>query len=144
MPTLDPYSVLAQVVTFFVLWAVLRRWLFEPMLSVLDEREKRTRGTMEMAQGWVAEAREAEATYDRKLLTARREAARHAEEVRRALREEEREVLESARNEAAARIARARSELVREVEGARARLEEEARRLGTEIRRAILSGLGAP
>jgi F0F1-type ATP synthase membrane subunit b/b' len=60
-----------QIVSFFLLWAVLKRLLFDPMLAVLDEREHRTAGAREQASHMHADVAAMRADYEERLRAAR-------------------------------------------------------------------------
>src|SRR4051812_27285178 len=57
------YTLGIQLVMFLVVFAVLKNLLFEPYFKAFNERKERTLGKTELAERFVAEARELEEKY---------------------------------------------------------------------------------
>ncbi len=101
---IDPAVLLLQVTGFVILYLLLRRYLFRPLLGVMEEREK------EIAEG---------------LETGERARAQLAR-----IDQERREILDGARGQGREQV----RQLVREGEEARERILREAREEAQEIR----------
>lgn len=122
-----------QIASFLILWVVLRRLLFDPTLAVLDEREKRTRGSHEAASHMHADVAAMRAEYDQRVRGAREKSVAELEASRKLTAAEERTVLGAARDEAAAHIARARIQVEKQAEAAHATLLRDAGPLADEL-----------
>jgi F-type H+-transporting ATPase subunit b len=122
-----------QIVSFLILWAVLRRLLFDPMLDVLDQRNERTRGSLEAASHMRADVEAMRAEYDARVAAAREKSLADLEESRKLTTAEERTVLGAARDQAAGRLASARVEISKEIDAARGVLEGEAAALAGQL-----------
>ncbi|HNW34677.1 MAG TPA: F0F1 ATP synthase subunit B [Candidatus Ozemobacteraceae bacterium] len=64
---IDPRILASQVLNFLVLLYILNRFLFVPVRSILEERRKRIKESMDTAEGKNREAAEVKAQYDLKL-----------------------------------------------------------------------------
>jgi len=122
-----------QIVSFLILWVVLRRILFDPMLKVLDERQSRTSGSLEMASHIRSDVESLRAEHADRVAQARDRSMRQLEESRKLTTEEERTVLGAARAQATARLATTRVEISEQVARARATLERDTATLATQL-----------
>lgn len=118
----------------------LKKVLFQPMERVMEERRRRTAGSVEASEAAVAQAREKMEAYEKSLGDARAEIYRQQEESRRKLGEQQAAAVEAARSEAAVRVAAAKAEIAAEAERASAGLAAEADRLADQIASAVLAG----
>ena len=110
----NPTAILLHAVNFLILLFLLQRFLFKPVLNMLDQRAATIRESVEAAE----RARQESARADQERLEALREARRQAEEiVTRAQQEADRiraERLQLAQDEAQRIIARAEQEATAE------------------------------
>jgi F-type H+-transporting ATPase subunit b len=83
--TLDWFTIAAQAVNFLVLFYLLKRFLFPPIVRAMDKREERIASRLNEAEEKRKEAEEAQATYEQK---------------QQELKEERKKTLDSARQEA--------------------------------------------
>lgn len=84
---LNPVSIILHAVNFLILLFVLQRYLFKPVMGMLDERAQKIRESVEAAE----RAREESARADQERGEALRHARREAEEtVTRAMQEADR------------------------------------------------------
>jgi F-type H+-transporting ATPase subunit b len=133
---------LYQAALFLILWAVLKRLVFDRFLEAVKKRDERTAGALEAARKLRDEAASLESEVEAKLAEVRREAARAREEIRRVAEKEERELVESARHEAAEELGKVRARIATEVATARASLEGETRELAERILKTLLGDRG--
>lgn len=131
-------SFLVQIASFVVLWLVLRKLAWEPMLAVLSEREERTLGNHKRAEGLRMEVREAEKRFEAEMSRARAQLAAEAAKSRAEMQEIERFTVQQARREAAEALGAARAALDREAEQARIALDREAEEIGRSMARTVL------
>ena len=122
-----------QIVSFFVLWVVLRNLLFEPMIEVLEKREDRTRGSLDAASHIHADVEAMRSDYQEHLRNARQKSLEDMEASRKLTIAEERTILSAARDQAAARLAVSRVEIGKQVDAARAVLDRDATSLAREL-----------
>jgi F-type H+-transporting ATPase subunit b len=111
---LNPVSIVIHAVNFIILLLVLRRYLFKPVLGMLDERARRIRDSTEAAE----RAREESARAEQERGEVLKEARRQAEEiVNRAMQEADglrSEARKAAQEEAQRIISRAEQEATAE------------------------------
>jgi F-type H+-transporting ATPase subunit b len=121
--TLDfDLTFLVHLVAFAVLVMILKPLLFDPLLKLFEERERRTEGAKLLARKMDEKAGELLQRYERELEAVRQTAAQERERLR----------AEGAKLEAQI-LAEARAEVARLVEQGRARLEAERKVLRTEL-----------
>ncbi len=131
-----------QFVSFFILLALLHRWLFLPFLEVIEERERRTAGARASADSDRRQAEQARERIERELAETRLRAAARAEEIRRQTRREEREIFAEAERRASERLAELRGGIEREAERAAQELRAQAQTVAARMVAALLDGRG--
>jgi F-type H+-transporting ATPase subunit b len=139
MLTFPPdFTFIIQLVSFFILWLGLKRWLFDPMLHVLDQRESRTSGARQAAAEMQAAAQGSQAEYDQRMHAVRVAVAAEAAAARNTNQAEEQRVLAETRAQANAQLSQLRDSLRRQADEARAALAVEARDLAGRITERIV------
>ena len=121
-------GLVTQIVSFLILFAVLSRLLYKPLLNALDQRSDRIRESLESAQRATEEAARSQEEMQGQLEAARAEGQAmiaQAREVADRFREEE---LAKARQEIQAERARAQATIQREREAAIEGAAERVRR----------------
>lgn len=119
-------SFLIQIVSFLLLLAALRRLAFDPILNVLEEREKRTHGQMAEAEAMRAAASDGAQKYEAALQDVRRKVSQENEAARQQIQAEQQRQLAAAHQAAEADLAKLRTDLAAQVQAARASLSVEA------------------
>lgn len=130
-------TALIQLASFFVLWLGMKRLIWDPMLSALEEREARTAGARTEALRFQKDAGNQEAEYDSRLQKVRAELAAHQQAQRTGIDEQERSLLTEARTEAGNRLAEVRARLAKQATEERKALGEQAGRLAGDMVRAV-------
>lgn len=137
MISLDITLVL-QIIGFFLLLIVLNRFLYNPVLKILKERDEKIGGAIKKAAETEKEVEAGLLTYDKKI----KEAAVKGHEERNRIKQEginrEKEILEAARAEASKELSSMRSELSKSKDSALSALREEARTISKSIAEKIL------
>lgn len=123
--TIDWFTFAAQIVNFLVLLALLRRFLYQPVLGVMRRRREEIEKRLDEA---ASARREAE------------EQSKRLEEEKRDLEEKRNELLEEAREEAQQRRRQLLDEARSEVEEARERWRRDLQREREAVIRALRSG----
>src|SRR5207244_4686796 len=82
--TVHPYWVLVSIVQFLLLFYLLRRFLWGPVLRTLHDRAERIREGLAMAEAAKAEREKMKAEVDAMLAQARREAQEIADRTTKA------------------------------------------------------------
>jgi F-type H+-transporting ATPase subunit b len=131
-------SLLVQVVIFVALLIVLKPLLFEPMLKLFEERERRIDGTRREASKEDARSAEALARYEAILAKAREAGAAERDALRAESLRKEAESMATVREGAAATIEQGRAALASESTRVRADLTKEASLLGRAMASRVL------
>ncbi|HEY6047192.1 MAG TPA: ATP synthase F0 subunit B [Pyrinomonadaceae bacterium] len=132
-------TLLLHVILILVMVYVLNATLFKPINSILEAREKRTRGRLTEAEEIVQSVGEKLAEYERALRLARTEAYAFTEHERAEAMQERQKNLDAMRAKLAESIASEKIAVQHQAEEARASLEVESRRIAIEIGSRVLS-----
>jgi len=132
------YTLLIQMGNFLVLLWLLNKFLYKPILGVLDERRRR----MEASERSVRELQERTSIqweqYQAELQKAKSAAAAEKEKLKAEGTEAERKLLEQARLEASRSVEESRKTLEEQLQQARQALRAQADSLGLEMAEKIL------
>lgn len=127
-----------QIATFLILWWILKVWMFDPTMRLLELRRQRTEGQLEDAERIAAATEKIRAEYEAKLQAAQESARREVATIRAEGEREEEKILASARAEAAEVVDGVREKIGREVEAARASIVRYAAEISVEAAEKIL------
>ncbi len=133
----DP-TFIAQFILFTTFVVVLRPLLFDPLLRVFEEREKRTEGAKDDARAMDAKAGELLTRYEAELEKVRREANLEREKLRREAKELEAKIMAEARTESSRILETGKARIAAEVEQMRKELKEAQPALASEIASRVL------
>lgn len=135
---IDLNMMIWSVINFLVLFFLLKRFLWKPVLSIIEAREKEISAQLEQAENAREDAVKVKEDYERRLA----EAQRRAEEIiARATRKAEdlaNEIKEKAQAEAAGILERAEETIRREKEEALAELRDQVADLALEVASKVL------
>jgi len=132
-------TLIFQTINFLILAFLLTKFLFRPVMRLLDERAKRVTQALDEAQMREEEARRIKEEYLKKLEEAKREAQALREAAQKEVERTRREIIEQARAEAQAMRARAQEEMERERMEAIKRHREEIASLVTSMSAKMLT-----
>ena len=127
------------VIFVFLLFILLDRILFQPVIRVLKQREEMTSGALVRARKQMAAAEAKAREYELAFQSARQEVYRQREADRQAAIKEREVALERARQQAEAWVRNAQAELAAEVEGAKTSLATATQSMAGEIVEVVLS-----
>lgn len=132
------WEVLYIIVLVLILSAALNKLLFQPVLAVLDERERRISGASEAQDELLMTVEAKSREQAERLAEARRGAVEAVETARREAEEVRSQQLATARGRADEKVAAAEARLREDVEKAEVELEREAKALSTRIASQVL------
>ena len=137
---LDPHvgTIIWTIVTFLVVLVVLRATVWRPLLSALDERERRISDALEEAERSRKEAQLRIAEHQQKLQGADAEAREIIRLAREAAEKVEQEIVSSARQEAQRTTEQARRAIESEKQAAIAELRKETADLAVKAAGALI------
>lgn len=131
-------TVVGQVVLIVVLLLVLKPVLFDPMLRLFEEREKRIDGAKKSARQIDKKSAEAEAEFEAAMFKAQAEGNAVRERLRNEGVKAENEVLAKVRAETAELLASGRKKAADELAEARRGLQADGQALGRELAARVL------
>lgn len=135
---IDWRTLLLQTLAFLILLVILKKWVYPPLVAMLDRHDANMRESAEAAQVVKKEAQAAEEKTVKLLREARKEAA----DIVATARTEATEVVELAHKKAIDRadalVETARGEIVKEVESAKKALHNETLELVAEATGVVL------
>jgi F-type H+-transporting ATPase subunit b len=124
---------LLQLGIFLILLTVLSNVLWEPLLKLMDERERRIEGAAGEAKQLRAKAEAAAGTIEARMAEATADARKVLNDLREKGRKVELDLIESARSEAQTKLEDARADLFAATEDARGQLKDDANRLAADV-----------
>jgi F-type H+-transporting ATPase subunit b len=127
-----------QMVAFTVLVLILKPLLFDPLMKLFEERERRTEGAKLLARRMDVRAGELLRRYETELEAVRRAAAEEREKLRAEGQRLEAQILAEARAETAKLIEQGKKKLDAERQAVRAELSTKATGLARDIAARIL------
>jgi F-type H+-transporting ATPase subunit b len=128
----------AQFILFGLFISLLKPLLFDPLLRVFEERERRTEGAKAEARAMDAEAGELLQRYEAEVGKIRREAGVERERHRAETTRMEAQIMAEARAEAATILETGKAAIAAEVEGLRRELEVQKPALAAQIAARIM------
>lgn len=137
-------SLFVQVGIFIVLLLILKPLLFDPMLKLFEEREKRIEGTRREAAKEDKRSAEALAKYEAILAKAREAGNAESTAIRNEGAKREAEILAKVRTQVSATLEEGRSAIAAAKRDARTRLAADAQTLGREIATRVLGRQVSP
>lgn len=129
---------LAQIVNFLVIMTLLRMFLYQPVLKMLEERKEKIRESLNAAEKARSEAATQSAQNEKIIADARRQGQDIIRQAEERARRRENEILAKAREEASALKERAASESQYERQQALSSLREEVAQLSLSIARKAI------
>lgn len=136
---LDIKLLLAQVVNFLMLLFVLKKFLYRPILKVLDERKKKIEDSLANAEKINKELIKLEEEKAKILKAAQTEAVKLAAEEKKFAEEQKEKILEEAKKKATEEVAKGSVLAKQELEKAKKELREEVLRLTEVMTKKVLA-----
>jgi F-type H+-transporting ATPase subunit b len=129
---------LGQMVAFTLLVLVLKPLLFDPMMKLFEERERRTEGAKLLARKMDERAGELLRRYEAEIEKVRRAAGEERERLLREGQQLEAKIVEQTRTEIAKTIEEGKGSLAREAVAIRADLHGRSQQLARNIASTVL------
>ena len=132
------WTLVVQAVNFLVFMYLINKFLFQPLLRLMEEREGELNGIYSEIEALKAKAEKLLKEVDEVLLKAKEEAKKLIDEAVKEARREREEIIRRAQEEAAAKVEAAKREIWESFEKEKSKLEVEAERLAEEIVKKLL------
>jgi len=123
MLSLNPWDILWTVVNLLVLYLIFKKFLFQPVMNVINQRDEMIHKQFDQARQSEEAAAKSKEEYEAKLAAADAEADQILAKAKRNAEEESARAIENARKETERSLAKARAEIEQE----KALAEREAR-----------------
>lgn len=123
--SIDLNTLIWSIINFFVLLAILYKFLYQPILKAFDQRKEEIANNLSHAEASRKEAEEMFADYKSQLAKATSEAQEIIAKANKAAEEAKNELISQARDEAAAISVKAQAEINREKEKAMKEVRDE-------------------
>jgi F-type H+-transporting ATPase subunit b len=127
-----------QAVNFLVFMFLINKFLFKPLLELMEERERELGGIYSEVEALKEKASSLLREVDEIISKAKEEAKGKIDLAVKEAREEREKLIAKAQEEAAKRVERAKEEIWKSFEEEKEKLEREAEKLAQEIVKKIL------
>jgi len=134
------FSSVFMLALFLLLFHLLNKTLFQPMLDMFEKRHALTDGARDAANKAVERAEARIAEYEERVGEARRDAMAETKRLRAEGTAAEREMLSGVRGEADEQVEKGLAELNTTAAAAEKELEQSAQELGAKIATQVLGG----
>ena len=131
-------TILIHIALILLMVFILNKTLFKPINHILEQRERRTRGRSEEAEGILRRVDESMSRYEKSLREARAESYRLLEQERGAAMLERQHKLNAVREEVDGLIEGEKSAIQTQVQDAKTTLTDEAQRVAASVSAQIL------
>lgn len=123
---IDPKLLLAQLINFAILVFVLKKFLYKPVIAMLEKRKKEIDEGLKLSEKMKDEEEKLEDKHRKVIETARKEAKEIVEEAKKQAKGQTKEIIERAHKEAADIIEKAKEQVIISRKGSEKELREEA------------------
>lgn len=113
---IDPTMLITQIINFTIMVVILTKFLYKPILKMLDERKKKIEDGLELAEKMKLKEEELQKEKEKILDQAKEEGQKIIEEYKNRAKKAELEIIMAANNESAEIKEKAKNELGRERE----------------------------
>ncbi|MEO2065366.1 F-type H+-transporting ATPase subunit b [Thermovibrio guaymasensis] len=132
------WTLAVQAVNFLVFMVLINKFLFKPLLELMEEREREVGAVYSEVEALKEKANSLFSQVEELLARAKEEAKAKIDEAVREAREEREKILSEAQEEALKKVEKAKEEIWKSFEEEKAKLEKEAERIAEEIVKKIL------
>ncbi len=134
---IEPKLLLAQIVNFLIIFFVLSKLLYKPILDMLEKRKKEITAGLELTEKLRAEEEKTNVRKEKVLDEARREARNIVEAGKKEAEAQARDIIEAAHTQAQGIIAKGKDDIVE----LRAGMEKDVRKAAVDIAQAMTKQL---
>jgi len=141
---IEPIQLLAQTFNFILLLIVLKKFLYKPILRMLEERQKKISSGLEYAEKMKVELDRSEKKREELIAKAKEEAREIVVKARKEAKQLEQETTAQAQSEAKNIVEKARKDAGHEYEAQVANLEKETVQLASAMVEKLLKDALSP
>lgn len=136
--SLDFWTALFALINMIIVFVVLKKFLFKPVMKIIDDRQKEIDDLYADASAAKAEAQAIQETYTAKLSAAHAESERILSAATRQAQQQEEEILRQAQAQAARTLDRAQEQIALEKKQAMHELKGQVSGIAVDIASAVL------
>lgn len=136
--SLDFWTALFALINMIIVFVVLKKFLFRPVLKMIDDRQKEIDDLYADAAAAKAEAQSLQSTYTAKLSAANAESERILSDATKQAQQREEEILHQAQAQAARTLERAQEQIALEKKQAMHDLKGQVSGIAVDIASAVL------
>lgn len=136
--SLDIWTALFALINMIIVFVVLKKFLFKPVMKIIDDRQKEIDDIYADAAKAKAEAQELQSTYTAKLSAANAESERILSAATRMAQQREEEILRDAQTQAARTLERAQEQIALEKKQAMHELKGQVSGIAVDIASKVL------
>ncbi len=138
---IEPTLLVAQVVNFLIILALLNKLLYKPILAMLEKRKKEIADGVKTAEDMKIQEERMQEKHEKVLMKAREEALSIIEDAKKQGKEVEKELVSKAHEESLAIIGRARDEAKEVARLSQATLSKQAVDLSVLMAKRLLDSI---
>ena len=132
------WTLVVQAVNFLVFMVLINKFLFQPLLKLMEERKKELGATYSEIEALRRKAQELLEEVEALISEAKAEAKNLIDSAVKEARAEREKIIKAAQEEAEAKVEAAKKEIWSSFEQEKAKLEKEAEKIAEEIVKKIL------
>ena len=132
------YSFFVQLAIFLALVFVLKKFIFNPLMSLWDERDRLIAGNKEKSEELSAKADRLIVDYQGKIINKKKQMQEETDKNRKLAAREQEDLVAKLRTQSNEMIAELREKIATEFKDARLRIQSDARLMGEKIAEKIL------
>lgn len=134
---IDFYLLIAQIVNFGIIFFVLKKFLYKPIITMIDKRKKEIDESLEQARKIEHEEEKAKEKQDKLVSEAKKEARSIIDEAKKQGEEQKRQIVADAHKEAQAVVTKSKAQAETKAKA----LEEEMRSQAVDLAAAMVQKL---
>lgn len=131
--SIDTWSLIFTWVNLFILFLIMKKLLFKPVMNMIESREKEVGEMYEKAEAAQKDAESMKDEYTKRLQDAQNEAGRIVNDAKSAAKQRGDEIISAAQTEAAAARSKAEREIEHERKAAAAELQSDIADIAVSI-----------
>ena len=138
---INPVLLLAQIINFLILFFLLKKFLYKPIIKTLDDRKRKIQDGLNYSEKMKSEYEKLEEIKSKKIYQAEKQAVEIIQKAEGMAKEREAQILAKAKEEARELIADEKIDWEKREKQARKRLQRETAELAVLVARSVIKGL---
>lgn len=136
--SIDTWSLIFTWVNLFILFLIMKKLLFKPVMNMIESREKEVGEMYEKAEAAQKDAESMKDEYTKRLQDAQNEAGRIVNDAKSTAKQRSDEIISAAQTEAAAARSKAEREIEHERKAAAAELQSDIADIAVSIAKKVI------